>query len=82
MHGSFDRSGETDNRIYRRWGIGVFALPVLLVIALVGLAIAQPSAQLDIGSGAGRVCSAYLAPETAPAQIAQPAREIRTVRAN
>ena len=32
MHGKFDKSGETsDDNIYRRWGVGVFVLPVLLV---------------------------------------------------
>jgi hypothetical protein len=28
---------ETVNRIYRNWGIGAFALPVLIVVALIGL---------------------------------------------
>jgi len=54
MHGLLDKSGETVNRIYRRWGIGVFALPVLLAIALVGLAMTPPGrAELDIGGGPG-----------------------------
>jgi hypothetical protein len=39
MQGLLDKSGDTINRIYQRWGIGVFALPVLLAIALVGLAM-------------------------------------------
>ena len=44
MQGLFDKPGETINRIYQRWGIGIFALPVLLVIALVGLAMTPGSA--------------------------------------
>ena len=44
MQGLLDKSGETINRIYRRWGIGVFALPVLLAIALVGLAMTPRAA--------------------------------------
>ena len=39
MQGLLDKSGDTINRIYQRWGIGVFALPALLAIALVGLAM-------------------------------------------
>ena len=43
MHGRFDRSDETsDKSIYRRWGIGVFLLPVLLVAFLIGLAVTKP----------------------------------------
>ena len=41
MHGSFDESGENDSSIYRRWGIGFLVLPVLLAVALLGLAIVQ-----------------------------------------
>ena len=43
----FDKSGETIKRIYQRWGIGVFALPVLLVIALIGVAM-TPGVALPI----------------------------------
>jgi hypothetical protein len=31
------KSGEILSRIYRNWGIGIFALPVLIGIALAGL---------------------------------------------
>jgi hypothetical protein len=83
MHGSFDRSGETDKSIYRSWRIGVFALPALLVIALVGLAITHPNMSSLISDAVqAEFANTYLAPEIAPAQIAQPAREVRTVRAN
>ena len=44
MHGSFDRRGESGNRMQRSWSIGFFAFPILLVIALIGLVIAQPAA--------------------------------------
>ena len=53
MHGSFDRSRETDdNSTYRSWGLGFFALPALLAIVLVGLAIVQPSASNWISEAA------------------------------
>jgi hypothetical protein len=43
MHGTFDRSGESSNRTGRGWDIGFFAMPVLLVIVLIGLAVTHPS---------------------------------------
>jgi hypothetical protein len=82
MHGSFDRPGESGNRMQRSWSIGFFAFPILLVIALIGLAIAQPAAsnwiseavQAEFGGG-------NLTPDIAPVQLARPAMQIRTVRA-
>jgi hypothetical protein len=84
MHGSFDRSGETaDQSIYRGWRIGAFVLPVLLVAVLIGLAITHP----DVSSWISEAEQAEFAnstqlPGVAPAQVAQPATEIRTVKAN
>jgi hypothetical protein len=43
MHGSFGRSGKSNNRIDRGSGIGFLALPATLVIALIGLAMIQPA---------------------------------------
>ena len=43
MHGSFDRSDETDST-YRSAGFGFCAFPALLAVVLIGLAITQPSA--------------------------------------
>ena len=82
MHGSFDESGVSDGRTQRSWSIGFFALPVLIAVALVALAITQPSAsnwiseavQAEFGGG-------NLTPDIAPVQLARPAMQIRTVRA-
>jgi hypothetical protein len=82
MHGSSDRSGQSGDRTQRSWGIGFFAFPILLVIALIGLVIAQPAASRWISeavqaeSGGGN-----LTPEIAPVQLAKPTMQIRTVRA-
>ncbi len=81
----FEKSGETIKHIYHRWGIGVFALPVLLVIALVGLAMTPGAASNWISQAteaefAGANYRLNL--EVAPAQPAKPAIEIRTVKAN
>jgi hypothetical protein len=82
MHGSFDRPGESGNRMQPSWNIGFFAFPILLVIALIGLVLAQPAAsrwiseavQAEFGGG-------NLTPEIAPVQLAEPTMQIRTVKA-
>jgi hypothetical protein len=82
MHGSFDRSGQSGDRTQRSWSIGFFAFPILLVIALIGLVIAQPAAsrwiseavQAEFGGG-------NLTPEIAPVQLAKPTMQVRSVRA-
>lgn len=81
MHGSFDRS--PDESIYRSWGTGFLALLALLAVALIGLAILQPSASNWISEAVqAEFPNTNMAPEAAPTQLAQPAGEIRTVKAN
>jgi hypothetical protein len=84
MHGSFDESGEkNDNSIYRRWGIGFLVLPVLLATALLGLAIVQPATSNWIAEAVqAEFTGNGVVPEQAPAQLARPDMQIRTVRAN
>jgi len=83
MQGLFDKPGETINRIYQRWGIGVFALPVLLVIALVGLAMTPRAAPNWISQAAeAEFAGANYRLEAAPAQPAKPVIEIRAAKAN
>jgi hypothetical protein len=83
MHGLFRKSGEIANHIYRRWGIGVFALPVLLAITLVGMAITPRVAPNWMSQAAeSEFTGANYRPEAAPAQPERPAIEIRTVKAN
>ncbi len=79
MHGSFDRSGENANHIQRSWSIGFFALPVLLVVALVALAMTQPAASNWISEAVqAEFVGADSAP-VAPTQLAQPVRGVRTL---
>ena len=73
MHGSFDRSGKSNNRIDRGWGIGFIALPVLLVIALIGLSMIQPAAPAWISEAVqAEFVGPDLGPEIRPTQLAQP----------
>lgn len=76
MHGSSERSHQTtDNSFYQRWGIGFIALPVLLVIALIGLAIIQPATTTWIADGVmAEFSGTNYGPQAAPAQIAKAAR--------
>ena len=82
MHGSLDKSGENENSIYQRWGLGFLALPALLVIALFMLAIVQPVASNWISEAVqAEFAGISVMPEAAPTELARPALEIRTVRA-
>jgi hypothetical protein len=71
MHGSFERSGENASRIQRSWSLGFFALPVVLVIVLVALAMTQPTASNWISEAAqAEFVGTDVAPVT-PTQLAQ-----------
>jgi hypothetical protein len=82
-NGMFEKLGETIKRLYHNWGIGILALPVLVVVALVGLAMTH----LDVSSWMSEAAQAEFAgannrPEAAPKQLAQPSIEVRPVRSN
>jgi len=84
MHGMFERLRETrNNRIDSRWGVGVLALPALVAVALIGLAIIQPTASNWISAAAqAEFVGAGFSPEAAPTQLARPTRGMRAARAN
>jgi hypothetical protein len=81
MHGSFDRSGKSES-FFDRWRIGFFAFPVVLAVALIALAILEPSASKWISEAAqAEFSSVYALPDPGPTQLARPGMEIRTVKA-
>jgi hypothetical protein len=82
MHGSLNRSDQNRNRTDRNWSIGLFALPVLVMIALVALAITKPVASVWISQAAQAEFVGSNAPDVAPTQLAQPAMQIRTAKAH
>ena len=83
MHGSFDSPGRDNDSIYRNWGIGFLVLPVLLVMTLLFLAIVQPATSNWIAETVqAEFTGSSVMPELAPTQLARPAMQIRTVRAN
>ena len=82
MHGSFDRPGRSEDRGQQSWSVGFFAFPILLVIALVGLALAQPAASKWISEAVrAEFGGGSVTPEISPVQLARPTMQIRTVRA-
>ncbi|MGZ5876622.1 MAG: hypothetical protein ACXWKP_31575 [Bradyrhizobium sp.] len=83
MHGRFDQSDQTTVKgIIRSWGIGIVVLPVLLVAFLVGLAITKPDVSRWISEAAqAEFVSSGQAIGSIPAQVGQPARQVRAVKA-
>jgi hypothetical protein len=81
MHGTFDRSRKSNNRIDRGSGAAFFALPVLLVIALIGLTIIQPAMPSLISEVVqAEFVGVELAPDITPTQLAQPRMLSRTIK--
>jgi hypothetical protein len=80
MHGSIDKSPQADQSIYRSWNIKLIALPVLLVIALIGYAVSHPDVSRWISEAAqAELFGTDLGPNLAPpTQLAQPANQIHT----
>jgi hypothetical protein len=85
MHGTFERNGENIKRAdpSRNRNIGVLALPTLLAIAMVALALTQPAASSWIAEAAqAEFAGANPPSEPAPTQLALPAGAVRTARTN
>ena len=82
MHGSFDKTGEMIKTAYDRWGVGILALPALVVVALIGLAMVNPNMSSWISDAVQAEFVGSNGPELAPTQLAKPATAIKTVRAN
>jgi hypothetical protein len=88
MHGSFDKPPRDEQSNYRSFSIKLVALPVLLVIALIGMLVSHPSASKWISDAAqaefaSQFIGADIAPDFAPpTRVAQPSNEIRRVSAH
>ena len=53
MHGTFEKSREVrDNNVRRSSGVGFLAVPVVIAVALVGLAITKPEVSTWIAEAA------------------------------
>ena len=83
MHGSFDRRRESDDRSLRRPDIGFFALPALLVIALMGLAVTHPAVSMLVSDAVqAEFVGLDFKPDLTPTRLAEPGTATRAVKAN
>jgi hypothetical protein len=81
MHGLFDKDNNDDST-FRKWGVGFLALPLLLVVALLVLAIVQPKSNWISDAVQAEFTGGGAMPEITPAQLARPSMDLRTVQAN
>ena len=83
MHGPLEKQPRDSKSAYRNWDIKLYALPILLVVALIGFAVSHPSASKWISDAAqAEFVGTALVPDLAPpTRLAQPTNEIRTVKA-
>jgi hypothetical protein len=81
MHGPFDKSTKGEPNIYQSWSMKLFALPLLLVIALIGFIVSHPDVAKWVADGVqAEFVGRELAPDLAsPTRVAQPSNQVRTV---
>jgi hypothetical protein len=82
MHGSLDRPPRDDQGSDRGSDLKRVALPILVVIALIGVALSHPNASKWISEAAqAEFVGTDFVPNLAPpTRLAQPTNEIRSVR--
>ena len=84
MQGPFDKSPKGEPNIYQNWSMKLFALPLLLAIALIGYVISHPDVAKWVADGVqAEFVGTDIVPDLAPpTRVAQPTEQIRTVRAH
>jgi hypothetical protein len=85
MHGPFDKSPVGQSNIYQNWSMKlVLALPLLIVIALVGFVISHPGAVKWVADGvqAEFVGTDSLSGPAPSKRVAQPTNQARNVSAH
>ena len=89
MHGSLDKQPQDDRSVYQSFSIKLIALPVLFIVALVGMAVSHPAASKWISDamqaeffGTQFVGTDLVPNLTPPTQLARPTNQIGTVKAN
>jgi hypothetical protein len=79
MHGPFDKSPKGEPNIYQNWSMKLFALPLLLAIALIGYVISHPEVSKWVADGVqAEFGGTNIVPAAPPAQVAQPNDQVRT----
>jgi hypothetical protein len=83
MHGPFDKTPRGEPNIYQNWSIKLFALPLLLVIGLIGFVVSHPNVVKWVADGVqAEFVGTDLVPNLAPpTRVASPGDPIRTTSA-
>lgn len=83
MQGPFEKSAKGEPNIYQNWTMKLFALPLLLAIALIGYVVSHPDVAKWVADGVqAEFVGTDIVPDLAPpTRVAQPTEQIRTVRA-
>jgi hypothetical protein len=84
MHGPFEKARKGEPNIYQSWSMKLVALPLLLLIALIGYIVSHPEVAKWVADGVGaEFAGSLVAPEPAsPTKIAQPSNQARAVTAH
>jgi len=84
MQGPFEKYPKGEPNIYQNWSMKLFALPLLLAIALIGYVISHPDVAKWVADGVqAEFVGTDIVPDLAPpTRVAQPTEQIRTVRAH
>lgn len=80
MHGPFDKTPRGEPNIYQSWTLKLFALPLLLVIGLIGYVVSHPNIAKWVADGiqAEFVGSDSVPDLVSPTRLAQPTNQVRT----
>jgi hypothetical protein len=83
MRGSFDKQPHDDRNADQGWSIKLVALPLLAVVALIGMVLSHPAAIKWISDAAqAEFVGTDMVPDLAPPmRTAQPTNEARSVKA-
>jgi hypothetical protein len=83
MPGPLEKQSGDSKTAYRNWDIKLFALPILLAVALISFSVSHPGASKWISDAVqAEFVGTDIVPDVAPpTRLAQPTNEIRTVKA-
>jgi hypothetical protein len=82
MHGSLEKPDKAERKIHGSWGMRLLAIPALFLTALIGFLVSHPAASSWIAQAAqAEFVGVDWTPDLVPTQTAEPAMEIRTVKA-
>jgi hypothetical protein len=84
MHGPFDKSAKDQANIYKNWSMKLFALPLLLAIALIGYVVSHPDIVKWVADGIqAELAGTHAAPDpTASTRVAAPNNQAHGVSAH